>query len=491
MSFTDPLKVAEEFNNDPNRPQTAPTDSQGVKPFLGLTREQSQNLLALYKVIDPELAPQVPMLYPEMHRKFTEDRQERSSILAKLERAPEVYQEEVLNIREIQKAVAEALLQSDMDAKKAREYLNMKPLDVPMEELTIQEVLTNGFLFGGVRDAGSESSEVPVKKQSALSAPGFRDAKKFYEHAFEEHQFSMAAVQLGIFYTQEAKDCKGENCIEGEDPEKMALEYFLKAAEMGNPMAMHKAGWHYDQRDDWKSAIPWYEKAAEQGYPDSAHNLGVIYQEGNQSKNRGLEDDLPLAIEFFNRGLQFGYGPSGVQLGRIFFKLALDKSFREKIPEDDENYSSDPQEYLQAAISYFNKANQMLEAESLELLGMIYGSDQYGLYNIESAQNLLELALIVSNGSQHSYDVLTKILQIRVKIIANELMKAEATKGSSSKGKTDGATELRTCAGAGCENQETTSNQFQRCGGCKKVYYCSRLCQVNDWKSRHKKNCNK
>jgi len=41
----------------------------------------------------------------------------------------------------------------------------------------------------------------------------------------------------------------------------------------------------------------------------------------------------------------------------------------------------------------------------------------------------------------------------------------------------------------GCKKQETQQNQFQRCGKCKKVYYCSKECQRRDWPN-HKKTCN-
>lgn len=42
------------------------------------------------------------------------------------------------------------------------------------------------------------------------------------------------------------------------------------------------------------------------------------------------------------------------------------------------------------------------------------------------------------------------------------------------------------CANAGC-NVETT----QRCNGCKCVGYCSRKCQLEDWKAGHKRVCRK
>ncbi|KAG0298593.1 hypothetical protein BGZ98_000141 [Dissophora globulifera] len=489
------MALIEEMKETPVTPGVAPGNMENIT-FLGLTREQCHILLALYHVTDPSLEPQVPLLYPEMARKFAEDRRERNSLANKLARAPEKYAQEVLNLQAIQKAVAEALLKSDMDTEKARGYLNMKPLSTPKEELTIQEVLSNGFLMGGVRSDGSSSKDQQEsggidKKASPLSAPGFREAKAFYDYAFEKFDFSMAAVQLGTFYAQEFKDCQGANCIEGEDPEQISIDYFLKAAAVGNPMAMHKAGWHYDQRGKWHEAIKWYKLAADLGYPDSAHNLGMIYQEGNPNVQPRLEVDLDAAAEYYERGLGYGYGASGTQLGRLFFTLATDKSFRDKLPESSALQTNDPREYMAQAVANFNKANLHVEVESLQFLGMIYGSKDFGLYNLDSSQNLFELALIASNGAQQPFEFLCRTLSAKRALIAEDIARQERANGSVSAPQKVDADGLKSCAAQGCGNKEFKKDQFQRCAGCKKRYFCSRVCQVNDWKNGHKKSCQK
>lgn len=40
-----------------------------------------------------------------------------------------------------------------------------------------------------------------------------------------------------------------------------------------------------------------------------------------------------------------------------------------------------------------------------------------------------------------------------------------------------------------CGQKELKPGEFKRCGGCKNVYYCSRKCQVQDWKAGHKQQC--
>ena len=38
-------------------------------------------------------------------------------------------------------------------------------------------------------------------------------------------------------------------------------------------------------------------------------------------------------------------------------------------------------------------------------------------------------------------------------------------------------------------NKVQASTKFDFCSICKKVYYCSKECQVKDWKAGHKKQC--
>ncbi|XP_023516460.1 F-box protein At1g67340-like [Cucurbita pepo subsp. pepo] len=48
---------------------------------------------------------------------------------------------------------------------------------------------------------------------------------------------------------------------------------------------------------------------------------------------------------------------------------------------------------------------------------------------------------------------------------------------------------LRLCSHGGCGRPETRPHEFRRCSICGTVNYCSRGCQAQDWKVRHKEEC--
>ena len=46
------------------------------------------------------------------------------------------------------------------------------------------------------------------------------------------------------------------------------------------------------------------------------------------------------------------------------------------------------------------------------------------------------------------------------------------------------------CCKVGCMRTEDFTTKFSSCGNCHLAPYCSRECQISDWKARHKKICN-
>ncbi|HBC71763.1 MAG TPA: hypothetical protein DCZ38_03170 [Coxiellaceae bacterium] len=81
-----------------------------------------------------------------------------------------------------------------------------------------------------------------------------------------------------------------------------SLRYYLKAARLGNPVAMHSVGNFYDDGfpgfvSDKKQALDWYLRAVENGYPYAINNLGLILEEGVGWQSANKETILELYLK--------------------------------------------------------------------------------------------------------------------------------------------------------------------------------------------------
>jgi TPR repeat protein len=63
-------------------------------------------------------------------------------------------------------------------------------------------------------------------------------------------------------------------------------------------MYLYGLGVHQDD----KVAVEWYRKAANQGHAGAQHNLGAMYQTG-----RGVEQNMKMAMEWFRKAVDQGF----------------------------------------------------------------------------------------------------------------------------------------------------------------------------------------
>jgi hypothetical protein len=89
--------------------------------------------------------------------------------------------------------------------------------------------------------------------------------------------------------------------------DKLAVEWYRKAAEQGHANAQNSLGVMYVRgrgglpQDD-KQAVEWYRKAAEQGNAYAQNNLGVMYANGRG----GLPQNEELAVEWYRKAAEQG-----------------------------------------------------------------------------------------------------------------------------------------------------------------------------------------
>lgn len=116
-------------------------------------------------------------------------------------------------------------------------------------------------------------------------------AYKWFCKAAENGQAD-ATYYIGNFYWHPT----GYNIVEPSD--EKAVEYYLKAVELGSPYAMCEMGKWYRQgtvavEKNTEKALELFEKAAELGEPRAFKELAHCYEYG-----MGVEKDLQKALQY-------------------------------------------------------------------------------------------------------------------------------------------------------------------------------------------------
>jgi len=100
---------------------------------------------------------------------------------------------------------------------------------------------------------------------------------------------------------------------------KVAVGWFLKAAEQGAPAAEFMLGLSYENgwgvTQDYKAASNWYRKAAEQGDDHGQYFLGLMYLDG-----RGVTQDYKVAVGWFLKAAEQGNSEAQGNLGTMYAK---------------------------------------------------------------------------------------------------------------------------------------------------------------------------
>lgn len=202
-------------------------------------------------------------------------------------------------------------------------------------------------------------------------------------------------------------------------------------------------------------------------------------------------------MEYLERGKQWGFAASANALGRLYLLMSKNPG----LARDAGNPGNDTDEYIVTGIDFMEYAADQGDGDAMLMLGLIFGSKDYGLYDMDKAQNYMELALV--RGETEAYAYLVRILRAKMAArvtLENENLERFEQLAPADKEKLirqlakEAAPERirhRQCGNMFCSKAEEKEGEFKKCGQCQRVAYCSKECQKTHWRSGHKAVCSK
>ena len=165
---------------------------------------------------------------------------------------------------------------------------------------------------------GKAANEAQARKEAEEKAANEAQARKEAEEKAEKDRRKTVETEEQIIegndsdYSIGIKHYKNQNYSE-------AVEWFLKAAVLGDANAQNQLGLMYEKgqgvKKDYSKAFEWYSKSADQGNTSAQYNLGVIYKEG-----RGVKRDYTKAVEWYSKSAEQGNANAQYDLGIMYEK---------------------------------------------------------------------------------------------------------------------------------------------------------------------------
>ncbi len=149
-----------------------------------------------------------------------------------------------------------------------------------------------------------QSRDKAVEWYSKAAAQGHEDAKArvdFLKNASSDQQSVLRDMTSAA------------DAYENQDYSK-AQTLWLRAANRGDPLAMHHLGWMHESGKvgdrDYESAAQWYKKAATLGLPEGSYRIAELYYRGD-----GVQKSKDKALEFYLKAAKQGMPKSMYTLG--------------------------------------------------------------------------------------------------------------------------------------------------------------------------------
>ena len=263
-----------------------------------------------------------------------------------------------------------------------------------------------------------------------------------------------------------------------------AYEWYLKAANQGDPFAMMNVATTLEHGLEGKLSVPeactWLEKVAlmQTMWSGEAASRLAGYHRGGQSWAKdedGMPSRLPkidpvATIRWYKRAESLGDIDATYHLGDLHFQGL--------------GVTAD----VKASMSFWKKASDAGHAEAACSLGFLYMS---GVVPADEKKMLQWTKLAASRGSERAKNILSNHQPLTVRQ-ARKLQK----------GSTDADTDqiaamnanlhepLLRCYSPECGRLEKRGQpKFKKCSGCLAVLYCSRACQKAHYRTQHKQEC--
>lgn len=136
-----------------------------------------------------------------------------------------------------------------------------------------------------------------------------------------------------------------------------AIQWYRKAAELGDAYAQSRLGYIYDKSEENEAAVIWYSKAAEQGYAAGQQGLAEMYMNGE-----GVMRDMEQGLALMKKAAEQDYLPAILVLARTHEQGA------EGVAVD-----------LSLSLGYWRRAAALGEQQAMLRLANAYRNGELGL----------------------------------------------------------------------------------------------------------------
>jgi uncharacterized protein len=220
----------------------------------------------------------------------------------------------------------------------------------------------------------SPDADVYEEGLIALKSDDYEDAFRHFSHAASKGNVD-AMMYLGFFYEQDLgtfamRDPPSSPTASAEEKtkyrqtrdrdEKLSREWYKRAADGGNNVAMYHLAHAYEfglgGQSDLNMARFWYEQAANKGFIYADFFVGLLYQEG-----RGGGRDSSKARSWYEKGAAAGDDQAMVALAKCY--------------ASGDGGQSDPK----LAVYWYRKASELRNGEAMQALGLAYARGTFGL----------------------------------------------------------------------------------------------------------------